>query len=125
MRKILPLSLIVFAFNVHSQTLQESRGFGVGKCYQELMQLSCREGKTCELLAFPRMQGQVAFLVQNAPKEMKDNSAAFFDVTFKMKDQNSVEILSSKMKLSAEALEQLQKSSYLGDAIPCISRSNK
>jgi hypothetical protein len=89
------------------------------------MQLNCREDKTCELLAFPRLQGQVAFKVQNAPKEMKENFAAFFDVTFKIKDQNSVQILSSKMKPSVEALEQLRKSSYLGDAIPCISRSNK
>ncbi len=65
------------------------------------------------------MRGQVAFVIKDVPAEMKKNYAGFFDVHFRMKDSNTAQILSSKLKVTSQALDQLQNSSYMANPMAC------
>ena len=119
MRAVLVLSIILIGGPSEAGlSLNDSRGFINGKCYENVASASCRQDKICELVIFPQMRGQLAFPADGVTQDMRSSIPPFFRVVFRVQ-KGRAKVLQTEKVDTDLALKELQQTDYLGHAVQC------
>ncbi len=102
-------------------SLNAARGFQKGKCYLEIASIDCRGKDICSLLVFPKMHGQLSFILHSAPKQVHSTNEEYLQVFFRLDAKSDIRarLLEYKSVPDSEAEAKLSHSDYLGHPVSC------